>query len=163
MKGTNSERIILERMIIKLTENDIPSIAEMMERIFMDDIVEPAELKEEMRSVYVSPGFWKRKFGECEVFADEEDGKFTVLGAYKDNEVDKLYVALNAKGKGKGSLMLGFLENRIRENGFDNVFLYALMTAVSFYEKKGYYADGNGKVELPGGTVPTKLMRKKLA
>ena len=163
MKGVNSERIILERMIIKLTENDIPAIAEMMERVFMDDIVESAELKEEMKSVYVSPEFWKRKLGECEIFADEEGGKFTVLGAYKDNEVDKLYVALNAKGKGKGSLMLGFLENRIRENGNNDVFLYALMTAVSFYEKKGYYADGDGKIELPGRVVPTKLMRKKLA
>jgi GNAT superfamily N-acetyltransferase len=150
-------------MIRKLEETDIPAIAEMMERVFMDDIVEPAELKGEIKAVYVSPKFWKRKLGECEIFADEEDGKLTVLGAYKDNEVDKLYVALNAKGKGKGSLMLGFLENRIRENGNNGVFLYALMAAVGFYEKKGYSADGDGKIELPGGVVPTKLMRKKLA
>ena len=150
-------------MIRKLAEKDIPAAAEMMDRVFMDEIVSPKELREEMRTVYASEGFWKRKFGEREIFADEEDGKFSVVGACKGNEIDKLYVALGSKGKGKGSLMLKFLEGVILSKGHEGAFLYALLTAVGFYESKGYHSDGDGKIELPGGAVPTKLMRKKFA
>ena len=152
----------LKNMIRKLMEKDIQAVVEMMDRVFMDKIVSPKELREEIRAVYMSEKFWKRKFSECEIFADEEGGKFSAVGAYKGNEIDKLYVAADSKGKGKGSLMLKFLEDTIRSNGHDNVFLYALLTAVGFYENRGYHSEGDGEIELASGSIPTKLMRKNL-
>lgn len=49
----------------------------------------------------------------------------------------------NLTNKGIGSRMMIFCENVAKKNGFKNLYSHARVTAVKFYLKNGYEAEGD--------------------
>ncbi|MDO4459064.1 MAG: GNAT family N-acetyltransferase [Clostridia bacterium] len=72
-------------------------------------------------------------------------------------ELQKLYLADEAKGKGLGKYLLEFIENKAGESGFKNMYLEThtnLQTAISLYEKRGY-----NQIEKPASVVHSTMNR----
>lgn len=71
----------------------------------------------------------------------------------------QMAVQNSQQGKGIGFTMMNFAENIARDRGFKNMSMHARKTAVGFYEKLGYRANGSEFLEV---TIPHFVMEKKL-
>lgn len=150
-------------MIKKLETKDIPAVIAMMEKIFAGTLNEPESVVEKMKAAYTTKEFWEKKLGTREMFKDEKEGELLSIGARKENEVNKLYVSPELKGKGIGKKMLFFLEDVIQKAGSKEAIVYALPSAASFYEKQGYLVLKDVEVDFDGVVVYLKLMKKMFA
>ncbi|MFO1242720.1 MAG: GNAT family N-acetyltransferase [Rickettsiales bacterium] len=71
----------------------------------------------------------------------------------------QMAVAPLAQGKGIGSKLLAYAEDRIRTQSYREISLHAREDAVPFYEKHGYKREGLPFIEV---TIPHVAMRKVL-
>lgn len=71
----------------------------------------------------------------------------------------QMAVENSQQGKGIGATMMNFAENVARDRGFKVMAMHARKTALGFYEKLGYKAEGDEFMEV---TIPHYLMKKKL-
>jgi GNAT superfamily N-acetyltransferase len=149
-------------MIRRFDDRDAARLIDMMSRAFSVPVFEPAIVQEEVKGSYTSEGYWKKISSEYPLFVDEAEGKIIASGALDGNEIKKLYVDPDMKGRGIGSGMLAFLEGEARKNGIDEVRLTAFPFAVPFYEKHGYAAFGDIDTQMDSGTMRTVLMKKKI-
>jgi len=149
-------------MIRRFNDRDEARLIDMMSRAFSVPVFEPAPVQEELKGSYTSEGYWKNVSSKYPLFVDEVDGKIIASGALDGNEIKKLYVDPDMKGKGIGSGMIVFLESEARKNGIDEVRLTAFPFAVPFYEKHGYAASGNIDTQMDSGIMSTVLMKKKI-
>jgi N-acetylglutamate synthase-like GNAT family acetyltransferase len=96
----------------------------------------------------------------------EEDGVilgFGILNA-THREIQGLYVSPESAGRGIGTHLMHFLENRAREMGIETLQLFSSLNAVSFYKRLGYQAREELKHQLSPGIVRTGVrMEKRLA
>jgi predicted GNAT family N-acyltransferase len=111
-------------------------------------------------------------------FTDEElerEKNDILIGAFDDDRIlacclltkeDPLTVRLrqmavenSQQGKGIGATMMNFAETVARDRGFKVMSMHARKTAIGFYEKLGYRAEGDEFLEV---TIPHYLMKKKL-
>ena len=74
--------------------------------------------------------------------------------------MQRVAVLERLRNRGIGSQMMPFCEAEILRRGFDHVYVHARNTAVVFYERHGYVADGDYFEE---HTIPHLLMRKRLS
>lgn len=58
-------------------------------------------------------------------------------------KMQRVVVKENLTNKGIGSRMMIFCENVAKKNGFKNLYCHARVTAVKFYLKNGYEAEGD--------------------
>jgi N-acetylglutamate synthase-like GNAT family acetyltransferase len=93
-----------------------------------------------------------------------EDGR--ILGCCLLTKVDNKTVRLrqmavpnNLQGKGIGRALMIFAENIARDMGYSKLIMHARKTAIGFYEKLGYNAQGQEFVEV---TIPHYVMEKVL-
>jgi predicted GNAT family N-acyltransferase len=80
----------------------------------------------------------------------------------KDNGVGKVgrvAIAPEQRGKGVGALLMQFVEQTAREQGFSRLVLDAQIDAIPFYEKLGYLAEGD--IFLDAG-IEHRFMSKSL-
>lgn len=71
----------------------------------------------------------------------------------------QLAVRQDRRGEGLGRALVSSSESFARDHGFEEMVLHARETAVEFYEKMGYEAEGERFTEV---TIPHVLMRKDL-
>ncbi|SFA82904.1 putative acetyltransferase [Acetitomaculum ruminis DSM 5522] len=85
---------------------------------------------------------------KCQYYVAKVDGKviggigFAPLSFMEDTaELQKLYLADEAKGEGKGYKLISFIEKKMKESGFKRSYLEThdnLKAAIHIYEKSGY-------------------------
>lgn len=95
-------------------------------------------------------------------FTDDGEVVGTVLlGALSATQVRARQVSVQAEvqGSGVGTRLMAFAEGQARTQGFSEMVLHARETAVPFYERIGYVAEGEFFEE---SGLPHILMRKQL-
>ena len=82
------------------------------------------------------------------------------LNSEQEGQIRSMAVVDALQGKGLGSNMLKFLEDKAREKKLSEIVLDARDHAAEFYRKNGYEVVGDSYVLF--GTIPHFRMRKKL-
>lgn len=79
----------------------------------------------------------------------------------ENNDCRMRFVAIKdtLQGSGVGSLMLSFFEEQARLKNFKSIYCHARDTAIKFYSKNGYKAEGEMFEQV---TIPHVKMRKVL-
>lgn len=93
------------------------------------------------------------------IYVYEEGGVMLGTIGLEGGRVCNLFVAPDRQGSGVGAELLGFVEQRARLEGYDTITLDSSLTAVSFYERKGYRRTGEQANRSFGRTV---TMEKRL-
>ena len=75
-------------------------------------------------------------------------------------EVDSIYVAPEAAGRGVGSALMEHILDVAREHRLENVWLDASLNAVPFYERMGFVATGDGSRTRGGVTIRCTRMAR---
>lgn len=57
-------------------------------------------------------------------------------------KLQRMAVKKSARSQGAGAKLIGFIEDRLRQQGFTTITLGAQLSAKGFYERLGYSADG---------------------
>ena len=92
----------------------------------------------------------------------ETAGVVAGLGGLDMNEIRLLYVSPAHQRRGIGRAILEHLEGLVPAALFKNVFVYAAVSASSFYETRGYVSGGKHVIEIGGQILPTIFMTKPL-
>jgi predicted GNAT family N-acyltransferase len=74
-----------------------------------------------------------------------------------DGHIGRIAVVRSHRGKGLGSRIVKFLEDKAKAQGLRRVFLGAQLQAIPFYEKLGYRCYGN---EFMDAGIPHRHMEK---
>ena len=77
----------------------------------------------------------------------------------KDYKMQRVVVKQGVQDSGIGSKMMGFCEDRAKKHGFKTIYCHARDSAMNFYLKNGYMAEGDYFDE---DTIPHIKMRKML-
>jgi N-acetylglutamate synthase-like GNAT family acetyltransferase len=112
------------------------------------------------------------QFDQEELEKEKED---VLIGAFDDDRIlgcclltrvnDKtirlrqMAVPNNMQGKGMGRALMVFAENIARDYGYKKLIMHARITAVEFFEKQGYFSNGEEFEEV---TIPHIIMEKVL-
>jgi GNAT superfamily N-acetyltransferase len=85
------------------------------------------------------------------------------VGLYPQGEgllrLRQMAVAPHLQGQGVGARLLAFAEDWARTRGYSEIELHARLSAVGFYERKGYAQEGDVFKEI---SIPHIVMRKTL-
>lgn len=96
-------------------------------------------------------------------FLASRDGVGVGYLAVKQNEIGHLFVRPDATGRGVGSALVAFSERVLRERGHETINVYASLSAVGFYERRGFRRVSDKAFELkPGVVLDSILMEKDL-
>jgi predicted GNAT family N-acyltransferase len=111
-------------------------------------------------------------FDKAELEKEKED---ILMGAFEDDRLlgcclltrmdastvrlRQMAVPNNMQGKGVGRALMVFAENIARDLGYKRLCMHARKTALGFYEKLGYSANGREFEEV---TIPHYIMEKSL-
>lgn len=74
-------------------------------------------------------------------------------------QLRQMAVKKNLQRKGIGASLISFAESIAKDKGFKRIIMHARKTAIGFYEKFGYKAEGNEFVEV---NIPHYVMEKAL-
>jgi GNAT superfamily N-acetyltransferase len=111
------------------------------------------------------PAHYVEAIRQKDFYVAEEAGAvvgFSTLNAAA-GEVEAVYVAPEATGRGIGLQLLRVLEERACAQGVHTLHLNASLNAVPFYERAGYERQGLTKHRLTGGVeIACVLMTKEL-
>lgn len=68
-----------------------------------------------------------------------------ILTPINDKEIRLMQVAINSKhqGEGIGRELVKYAEKRAKETGYTKIVMHAMLSVVSFYERLGYYQEGD--------------------
>lgn len=111
-------------------------------------------------------GHFGKVVGAKEFYVAEEGGEVIGFGSLnaEAGEVDAVYVAPAAAGRGVGMELLRTVEARARELGLKSLRVSASLNAVGFYERAGYVSRATGAHRLWNGVdLPCAHMSKELA
>lgn len=111
-------------------------------------------------------GRFERAIREREFYVAEEGGEVVGFGNLNPEacEVEAVYVAPAAAGRGVGLELLRTLEARARELGLKRLRVDASLNAVGFYERAGYVLQSTGAHRLWNSVdLPCAHMSKELA
>jgi GNAT superfamily N-acetyltransferase len=99
------------------------------------------------------PAGYEESIRTKEFFVAEDDGAIVGFGVLNPEtaEIEAVYVAPGAGGRGIGREVLRKLEERARALGLRLLRLNASLNAVPFYEKAGYVAQERSKYRLLTG------------
>jgi GNAT superfamily N-acetyltransferase len=79
----------------------------------------------------------KQSINAHQIFLLEQDSVFTGTGSIIVNEIYRLYILPQYQGKGFGSMMMNFLENKLFDD-YPEISLEASLPAYDFYFNRGY-------------------------
>ena len=80
-----------------------------------------------------------------------EDGRIIGMVGVKRNEIGHLYVAADCGRRGIGRKLVAFAAGLFLQAGYEDMFVYASLYAVGFYERCGFVAEGTGSFEVGDG------------
>lgn len=68
-----------------------------------------------------------------------------ILTPINDKEIRLMQVAIDSKhqGEGIGRELVKYAEKRAKETGYAKIVMHAMLSVVSFYERLGYYQEGD--------------------
>jgi N-acetylglutamate synthase-like GNAT family acetyltransferase len=92
----------------------------------------------------------------------ESEGAVAGLGGLDMNEVRMLFVSPACQRRGIGKAILEFLEAMVPPALFREVFVYAALSAASFYRARGYSEHGEHYFDWSGQRLTTIFMTKKI-
>ncbi|XP_062520988.1 uncharacterized N-acetyltransferase YjgM-like [Corticium candelabrum] len=102
--------------------------------------------------------YWKKKLGEMWVVEENDTGKVIgTAGYYKISmgcnavELRKMFLLPHARGKGLGKAILERLERRIKERGYEEIYIQTctvLKEACQMYQTAGYVQTTNDQLAL---------------
>ena len=95
----------------------------------------------------------------------DENGEAVATGRLQfnsdnDGQIRSMAVKEKFRGKGLGTLVLKFLEEKAKERKFTKIILDARDNAVDFYKKNGYKVEGNSYTLFD--VIPHFRMTKKI-
>jgi putative acetyltransferase len=151
---------------IRLAElSDIPHI----QVLFRDTVlrVNLRDYTEEQVSIWALQAeldfLWMEKLSETYVLAAFLDGRLAGFGSLTpDCNIEMLYTAVDAQGKGVASRLLAELEAEARRRGYDWLVTDASLTARRVFEKCGFELVREQTVELRGAPFTNYKMMKGL-
>ncbi len=79
------------------------------------------------------------------------DGRIVGMVGVKRNEIGHLYVAVECARRGIGRKLVAFAADLFGQAGWEDMFVYASLYAVGFYERCGFAAEGRGSFPVGGG------------
>jgi ribosomal protein S18 acetylase RimI-like enzyme len=113
----------------------------------------PQQLKAEQTDIHIAACLHGKLVG-CVVLTPVPNSDGSVA------KLRQMAVDPDHQGRGVGARLLAFAEKLSAERGYREIVLHARETAVSFYERGGYVAEGEIFTEV---TAPHRKMRKRLA
>ncbi len=143
--------MVTRAMKIELVAFDaVPAIRTVREAVFIQEQHVPVELE------------WDGEDRQaCHAVAMDESG--TVIGTGRmlaDGHIGRMAVLKTHRHQGAGRAMLGALLEEARRRRLSMVFLYAQISAVDFYRRFGFVAEG--EVFMDAG-IPHRHMRLELS
>jgi N-acetylglutamate synthase-like GNAT family acetyltransferase len=111
-------------------------------------------------------GRFEKAISEREFYVAEREGEVVGFGNLdrEAGEVEAVYVAPDAAGRGVGMKLLRTVEARARELGIKSLSVDASLNAVGFYERAGFVLRATGAHRLWNGVdLPCAHMSKELA
>jgi GNAT superfamily N-acetyltransferase len=161
-------------MIRPLTERDFDDAIHIVNqnwRTVYAGYVDPALLDEagcDARGQQLQQDFREHRLSE---YVWEESGRILGLlsmGTTADTdkagafELWRIYLAVEAQGRGIGGQLLAFAEQTAREQGYTEIVIWAFSgntRAIRFYQKHGYRADKEEFLGAPYLTNGTRLLK----
>ena len=129
-------------------DEHLESIALRKEILYEASGISPVDYMEEDTHIQIAGFNNGSLIATCSLVPEEENCRMR-------------YVAIKAdiQGSGVGSKMLKFFEEEARNTGFKSIYCHARDTAINFYNKNGYKAEGEMFEQV---TIPHIKMRKVL-
>jgi len=149
--------------ILKARKEDARKIAKMRKNTF-----EKILAKNYTRKVinYLNnqnnPSDFVKKMKEREMYCAWKDGELVGTVDLEGNKIGGVFVKHDLIGKGIGTKLMDFIENKARSKGIKNVKLYPTKFAVGFYKKRGYKTVKRFKWKTPYFSRTSIEMRKRL-
>lgn len=161
-------------MIRPLAESDFDTVISIVNRDWRDiyngyvnqELLSDAGCQE--RGQQLKKDFISRRLSE---YVWEEAGQILGLlsmGATADSdkanafEIWRIYIAVEAQGKGIGGQLLAFAEQNAKASGYKEILIWAFSKntrAIKFYQKYGYRIDKEEYLEAPYLTYGTRLLK----
>ncbi|MFC1736983.1 GNAT family N-acetyltransferase [Candidatus Hydrogenedentota bacterium] len=123
-----------------MTDKDIPCVSELQCACHRFMAKRDGWTPEQLQSMMTDRGsleVTKRLAKEEKFLVARDESVIVGVVAFKQNEIDKLYVEPERHGEGTGRLLFQTVENMIREEGHDTISLCSFEGTVSFYKKMG--------------------------
>jgi len=129
--------------------NDIPSLRLVREQVFVQEQQVPIELE------------WDAIDPQCRhlLALDANGAPIGTARLLPDGHIGRMAVLKSWRGRGVGSALLRAAVGLARELGFAEVVLNAQVSALPFYSRQGFAAEG--KVFMEAG-MPHRCMRRRL-
>jgi putative acetyltransferase len=106
---------------------------------------------------------WLISHGHCYVCLDDREDNIVGMGTIRGNEVLQLFASADRQRQGIGSAILRQMEECALLQGFETVELDSSLSAVGFYERRGYEEIGRKQRDWGGNVTMTVVpMRKEL-
>lgn len=155
-----------ESMHIRLAEaSDIPAIQALFRETVLQ--VNARDYTEEQVSVWALQAeldfLWIEKLSETHVLLAILDGRLAGFGSLTtDCNIEMLYTAVDAQGKGVASRLLAELEAEARRRGYEWLVTDASLTARRVFERNGFELLREQTVDLRGAPFTNYKMVKGL-
>jgi len=149
--------------IIKANQNDIKKISRLIQES-IENVGDPQYSKEQIEAwkTRYSEEKVEKKIGQELMFKLEEEGELIATISLHESKVSALYIRHNQKGKGIGTQMLKFIEQKAKEEKMKKLELSSTPIAVHFYEKNGYRKIRDNKFQIANTYLPQVIMGKEI-
>lgn len=112
-------------------------------------------------NVDISP--WDISFSEHNTIIAEKDGEIVGFGDMDDNGyLDRLYIHNDHQRQGIATVIVNRLEQQAILHGISHFTTHASITAIPFFENRGYHAIRENKVVRSGIVLTNFVMEKDL-
>jgi len=135
-----------------MTDSDHAEVSELL-RVCFSWLADREGFTERQREFLVGPRSSAETLREesrtrPHLVARDEDGTILGMAAIRENEIARLYVHPSCHGQGVGKALFRAAESMIREAGFSEVLVAALVeNAAAFYRARGMHEVGRQAYE----------------
>jgi len=148
-------------MIRQFRPSDAEACCELIRNCIRHDPEIPADLRESLLRAE-SPRSIEERARLFYIAVWEAGGEVAGVGGLDMNEIRLLYVSPSHQRRGIGRAILEHLEALVPSALFKDVFVYAAVSASSFYEARGFLPRGQHGFDIGGQLLTTIFMTKPL-
>jgi GNAT superfamily N-acetyltransferase len=148
-------------MIRQFRSDDAETCCELLRACIQHDPEIPGSLRQALLQAE-SPQSMQERGSLFYIAVWETEGEVAGLGGLDMNEIRLLFVSPAHQRRGIGRAILEHLEALVPPALFKDVFVYAAVSASSFYQTCGYSPRGEHSFDIGGQLLPTIFMTKRL-